>query len=33
LGDWMSVALADLRGVDSTEVNVIDWFKGELAKV
>ena len=33
LGDWMSVALANLRGVDSTEVNVIDWFKSELAKV
>ncbi|GAB5538807.1 MAG: bifunctional phosphoglucose/phosphomannose isomerase [Salibacteraceae bacterium] len=33
LGDWMSVALADLKGADSTEVKVIDWLKGELAKV
>lgn len=32
LGDWMSVELADLIGADSTEVDVIDWLKGELAK-
>ncbi|MEZ4721327.1 MAG: bifunctional phosphoglucose/phosphomannose isomerase [Flavobacteriales bacterium] len=32
LGDWMSVHLAALRNVDSTEVKIIDWLKGELAK-
>jgi glucose/mannose-6-phosphate isomerase len=32
LGDWMSVHLADMRKADSTEVEVIDWLKGELAK-
>lgn len=31
-GDWISVYLADLRGVDSIEVNVISFLKGELAK-
>ncbi|GAA4469860.1 bifunctional phosphoglucose/phosphomannose isomerase [Nemorincola caseinilytica] len=33
LTDWVSVFLADLRGVDATEVRVIDYLKGELAKV
>ncbi|MBK8701990.1 MAG: bifunctional phosphoglucose/phosphomannose isomerase [Saprospiraceae bacterium] len=33
LGDWISWYLADLRGVDALEVNVIDHLKGELAKV
>ncbi len=33
LGDWISVYLAELRGVDSIEVKVIDFLKGELAKV
>lgn len=32
LGDWASFYLAELRGVDSIEVNVIDHLKGELAK-
>jgi glucose/mannose-6-phosphate isomerase len=32
LTDWISVYLADLRGVDATEVKVIDYLKGELAK-
>lgn len=32
LGDWMSVHLANLRGVDSIEVDVISWLKSELAK-
>jgi glucose/mannose-6-phosphate isomerase len=32
LGDWASVFLADLRGVDAVEVNVINFLKGELAK-
>lgn len=31
--DWISVLLADLRGMDATEVRVIDYLKGELAKV
>lgn len=30
--DWVSVYLADLRGLDSVEVKVIDFLKGELAK-
>jgi glucose/mannose-6-phosphate isomerase len=33
LGDWVSWYLAQLRGVDALEVNVIDFLKGELAKV
>jgi glucose/mannose-6-phosphate isomerase len=33
LGDWVSWYLAQLRGVDALEVNVIDHLKGELAKV
>jgi len=33
LGDWISWYLAQLRGVDSIEVKVIDFLKGELAKV
>jgi glucose/mannose-6-phosphate isomerase len=32
IGDWISCYLADLRGVDPVEVNVIDHLKGELAK-
>lgn len=31
-GDWASVYLANLRGVDSIEVNVINFLKGELSK-
>jgi glucose/mannose-6-phosphate isomerase len=31
--DWVSVILADLREVDATEVKVIDFLKGSLAKV
>ena len=31
-GDWVSVELAALRGVDAVEVNVINFLKGELAK-
>lgn len=33
LGDWISWYLAQLRGVDAIEVKVIDYLKGELAKV
>lgn len=31
--DWVSVLLADLRKLDATEVEVIDFLKGSLAKV
>lgn len=33
LGDWVSWYLAELRGVDALEVNVIDYLKKELSKV
>ena len=33
LGDWTSVYMADLIEMDSTEVKVIDWLKGELSKL
>ena len=33
LTDFVSVDLADLRKLDATEVKVIDFLKGELAKV
>lgn len=32
LTDWVSVYLADLHGQDATEVKVIDFLKGSLAK-
>ncbi|NNC85371.1 MAG: bifunctional phosphoglucose/phosphomannose isomerase [Bacteroidia bacterium] len=32
LGDWISWYLSELHGVDATEVNVIDFLKGSLAK-
>lgn len=32
IGDWVSVELASLRGVDPVEVNVINFLKGELSK-
>jgi len=32
LGDWVSLYLSHLREVDTTEVKVIDFLKGELAK-
>ncbi|MES2680662.1 MAG: bifunctional phosphoglucose/phosphomannose isomerase [Bacteroidota bacterium] len=32
IGDWISCEIADLRGIDPVEVNVIDRLKGELAK-
>lgn len=32
LTDWISVILADLRELDATEVKVIDFLKGSLAK-
>lgn len=33
LGDYISCYLADMRGMDSIEVDVIDYLKGELAKM
>jgi glucose/mannose-6-phosphate isomerase len=32
IGDWISCYIADLRGIDPVEVNVINHLKGELAK-
>jgi glucose/mannose-6-phosphate isomerase len=32
IGDWASFFLAELRGVDAVEVNVIDYLKSELKK-
>lgn len=32
IGDWISCYIADLRVIDATEVNVIDYLKSELAK-
>lgn len=33
LTDWVSVFLADLRGVDATEVKVIDFLKKSLSEI
>lgn len=33
LVDWVSVLLAEIKGVDATEVKVIDHLKGELSKM
>ncbi len=33
LGDWVSVYLAELNGVDAVEVKVIDFLKNELTKI
>lgn len=33
LGDWVSYLLADKKGIDVTEVDVITHLKGELAKL
>jgi len=33
LTDWASCFLADKKGIDATEVNVINSLKGELAKI
>lgn len=32
IGDWISCYIADLKGIDPVEVNVIDHLKAELAK-
>jgi glucose/mannose-6-phosphate isomerase len=32
LGDWISCELADLKGIDPVEVNVINELKEELSK-
>ena len=33
LGDWISVALGEVRGVDLMEVNVINHLKSALSKI
>ena len=33
LGDWVSVYLAQLKGIDAVEIKVIDYLKKELGKV
>jgi len=33
LGDWISVSLAELRGVDAVEVNVINHLKSKLSEI
>ena len=33
LGDWISLILAELNGVDPIEIEVIDFLKSELGKV
>ncbi len=33
IGDWVSYYMAQLRSMDAVEVQVIDFLKGELAKV
>jgi glucose/mannose-6-phosphate isomerase len=33
LGDWISVYLAALKGIDAVEIKVIDYLKSELGKV
>ena len=32
MGDWISCYIADLRGIDPVEVNIIDHLKGELSR-
>lgn len=32
IGDWISCYIADIKGIDPVEVNIIDHLKGELAK-
>ena len=32
IGDWISVYIAELRGIDAVEVNIIDHLKKELSK-
>tara|TARA_B100000809_G_scaffold266844_1_gene332134 strand:- start:4816 stop:5799 length:984 start_codon:yes stop_codon:yes gene_type:complete len=33
LGDWISLLLGEKKGIDISEVNVISYLKGELAKI
>lgn len=33
IGDWISLLLGEKKGIDITEVNVITYLKGELAKM
>jgi len=32
-GDWVSWYLSEIRNIDATEVNVIDFLKGQLSKI
>ena len=32
-GDWVSWYLSEIKAIDATEVNVIDYLKGELSKI
>lgn len=32
IGDWISCYIADLKGIDPVEVNVINHLKSELSK-
>jgi hypothetical protein len=32
MGDWISYYLAELKGIDPVEVNVIDHLKKELSE-
>jgi glucose/mannose-6-phosphate isomerase len=33
LGDWVTCFIAEIKNIDATEVNVIDYLKGELNKM
>jgi glucose/mannose-6-phosphate isomerase len=33
LGDWVSWYIAEIKNIDATEVNVIDFLKNELSKM
>ena len=33
LGDWVSWYIAEIKNIDATEVNVIDYLKNELSKI
>ena len=33
LGDWVTWYIAEIKNIDATEVNVIDFLKNELSKM
>ena len=33
LGDWLSLLMAEATGVDPVDIRLIDYLKGELAKM